>query len=116
MKTQYLNATNYKSKSSTLGSLSKCSIKSSTGAQLVQEPGQKAHPIEHWIPAFLHPQRLPHPVEHRQKILFKIASGATGSVVVSGIKEPSSPLPHLQSVGFRVELLSHHSWIWNSKP
>ncbi|GBN29798.1 hypothetical protein AVEN_222405-1 [Araneus ventricosus] len=43
------------------------------------------------MPAFRHPHVPPHPVVQRQNMELSIVSGATGSFVVTGNKDPLSP-------------------------
>ena len=82
---------------------------SSKSTPLVHPPLQELQADEHWIPAFRHPHLPLHPVVQRQNMLFKIFSGATGSFVVIGKRDPSSILvqPHCSGC----KLLSSHCWI-----
>ncbi|GBN78517.1 hypothetical protein AVEN_75124-1 [Araneus ventricosus] len=46
------------------------------------------------MPAFRHPHLPPHTVVKRQNMELRIVSGATGSFVVTGNRDPSSPRAH----------------------
>nr|CAD7431665.1 unnamed protein product [Timema monikensis] len=76
---------------------------SSNSALFVHVPWHLLHTMEHGMPAFRHPYRPPHPVEHRQQML-SITSGATGSLVVTGTLG-IGPSLHENAVLFQNETL-----------
>ncbi|GBN44035.1 hypothetical protein AVEN_95094-1 [Araneus ventricosus] len=64
------------------------------GAPLLQIPWHVPQTEEHCMPAFRDPHIPPHPVVQRQNMELRIVSGDTGSLVVTGNRDPSSSRAH----------------------